>query len=202
VSSLNKCIKAASGNVITCRGRLAYANGLFEKQLPQGETDPKKAKFQTSIVFPKGSDLTELNNLVEACATEAFGKDYKAKHKVRKPFLRVEDNPKVGVTADEYEVLIRTNSPTRPQVIRADKSAVNEDQKEEAYSGRWARISVRCYAYDHKTGGKGVSFGLQNVQLLDHAEPLGSVRPPADEEFEAAAIEGGEAAQSTDSLFT
>ena len=196
----SKCIKSPSGNVITAAGRLAYPH-LFEPVLPQGETDDKKKRFQTSLVFPKGADLALLVEAVEDVAVAAFGPDYKKKYKVRKPFLKTDEHPKIGVDAEEFPVLIRTNSSTQPQVIRGDKTLVMERDQTDAYAGRWARLSLRCYTYDHKTGGKGVSLGLQNVQLLDHDEPLAAMRAPAEDEFEAIETSGGEGAKAADSLF-
>lgn len=194
----NACIKAPSGNVVTPGGRLCYPS-LFEAKLPKGETDKEKAKFQTSMVFPKSADLSLLNALVEEVAVAQWGPEYKRKHKIRKPFLKTEEHPKIGVDAEAFPILIRTNSPTRPQIIRGDKSPVTEKESEDVYAGRWARLSVRAYTYDHPTGGKGVSFGLQNVQLLDHDEPLAQARPAAEDEFEA--VDAGGSAMAADTLF-
>lgn len=193
-------LKSPAGNVITPAGRLCYPS-LFKATLPQGETDQSKARYQTSMVFPKVADLKLLSALVEEAAEGAWPKYKEKKIKVKKPFLKTEDSPRIGVDAEEFPVLIRCNTPSKPQVIRADKSAVNEDKAEEVYAGRWARASLRAYTYDHPTGGKGVSFGLQNVQLLQHDESLGAMRPAAEDEFEAAEIEGGDGAKSADSLF-
>lgn len=204
MSATSKCVKSPSGNIITAAGRLCYPN-LFEAVLPQGETDEKKKRFQTSMVFPKGADLDLLNAAVEEVAVAKWGPDYKTKYKIRKPFLKTEEHPKIGVDAEEFPVLIRTNSPTRPQIIRGDRSPVTEKEAEDVYAGRWARLSLRCYPYprddSNKSIGKGVSFGLQNVQLLDHDEPLAQMRPAADSEFEAVETGGGENAKSADSLF-
>lgn len=195
------CSKSATGNIVTPQGLLCYPN-LFEAVLPKGETDPKKKRFQTSMVFPKNADLSLLKDAVEEAASGAFGPDYKKKHKVRKPFLRTEEHPKIGVDPEEYPVLIRSNSPSRPQIIRGDKSPVVESESEDVYGGRHARLSLRCYTYDHPTGGKGVSFGLQNVQLLDHDEPLSLMaRPAAESEFEPIETSGGETGKPADSYF-
>lgn len=199
MSKPTACQIAPSGNVITPAGRLCYPN-LFQAKLPKGETDQEKAKFQTSMVFPKNVDLSLLNTLVEETAVAQWGPDYKKKYKVRKPFLKTEEHPKIGVDAEVFPILIRSNSPTRPQIIRANKSPVTEKEAEDVYAGRWARLSLRAYSYDHPTGGKGVSLGLQNVQLLDHDEPLAQMRPPAEDEFEAIEI-SGEGSLAADSLF-
>lgn len=199
MSTLLKCRKAVSGNIITCEGRLAYVS-LFKPTLPKGETDQEKARYQTSIAFPKNSELALLNEAVEQCAVEKFGPDYKKKFKVKKPFLKTEDYPKLGLDSAEFPVFIRTNSPSKPQVVTATMRAVGDDQQDQVYSGRWACVSVRPYAYDHPTGGKGVSLGLQNVQLLRDDEPLAAGRVAAEQEFEP--VEGaGEEGGGTDALF-
>ncbi len=54
---------------------------------------------------------------------------------------------------------------------------------QEIYAGRWAVITVRPFTWSHPTGGNGVSFGLSNVLLLDHDDPIGSVRANAEAEF-------------------
>lgn len=198
---MNNCSIASSGNVITARARMSYPS-LYKKSLPAGETDPEKARYKLSLVFPKEADLRVLAEAVEKCAVDRWGADYKTKYaKVKKPFLFVRDHPNMGFDPDEYEMFIRTASDDRPNVIRADRTNVDEDKAEEAYAGRWARATIRPFAYDHKTGGKGISLGLQNVQLLDHADPVGRVRAAAEDEFESVGGEAGKPA-SIDDLYT
>lgn len=197
---LNKCEATKSGNVITAEGRMCYVS-FFEPSLPAGETDKEKAKYQGTLAFPKGTDLSVLAAAVEACAVEKFGADYKKKERVKKPFLKVEDHPKMGLDPAEFEVFIRCSSKDRPQIVDAKMASIGEDRMRDVYSGRWGRYSVRPYAYDHKTGGKGVSLGLQNVQVLRDDEPLGGSRPRAEDDFEPAEIGGSTAGGSTDNLF-
>lgn len=203
MSNLNSCIKTKSGNIILPRGRLSYP-ALFKATLPKGEKNEDKARYQTSIVFPKGVDLTLIATEVESACIAEFGKDYKTKYKVKKPFLKSEEQPKMSDIKDDFPIFVRTNSPNRPQVVRANMTPVDAgDESDEVYPGRWARVSVRVYAYDHPTGGKGVSLGLQNVQLLEHDERFGGARPQAQDEFETIAdIDTGAAGGgSTDALF-
>lgn len=197
---LNKCELTKSGNILTAEGRGAYV-AFFKPTLPQGETDKAKERFQGSLVFPKGTDLSVLNDAVEKCAVDKWGADYKKKHKVKKPFLKVEDNPKIGLDPAEFEVFIRTNSKDKPQIVDAKMVSVGEDKAEQVYSGRWMRFSVRPYTYDHPTGGKGVSLGLQNVQLLRDDESLGGMRSKAEDDFEGVDGVVGDTAAGTDGLF-
>lgn len=190
--SLNVCKKLDSGNIITCEGRMMHPH-FYKATLPQNEKDQLKARFQGSLVFPastvNGGGLQLLIDAVEAAAVDKWGSDYKTKYKVKKPFLKSEDQPKMVDIAAEFPVFIRCNSKERPQVITA--AGKNVDDESLVYPGRWARYSVRAYAYDHPQGGKGVSLGLQNVQLLRDDERFAGGRASADSEFETVAEAGG-----------
>lgn len=198
-ADVNKCHLTKFGNVISAQGRMMYPE-FFEPSLPKGETDASKAKYQGTLIFPKTADLALLAEQVEAVAIEKWGPAYKTKFKVKKPFGKAEDQPKMADTAEGYPVFVRANSKDRPQVVDAAGKPIGEDRKDEIYPGRWARFSLRPYAYDHPTGGKGVSLGLQNVQILDHDERLAGARPQASDEFEPVAAAEG-VAVTTDNLF-
>jgi hypothetical protein len=70
----------------------------------------------------------------------------------------------------------------KPGVI--DSSARDLIDPDAVGSGDYIRVSVNAYAYD-AAGNRGVSFGLNNVQLLSKGEPLGSSRKTASEDFGA-----------------
>lgn len=177
----NICYLLDDGNVRLPKGRLSYAS-LFKKTLPKGETDQEKARFQTAIVFTEKADLKILEDAVIRAAEDKWGVGAFKKHKIKKPVMKTEDQPKM---ADLFEGgftrMIRTATQTKPDVVRPDGRTPAEE--DEAYSGRWAIITVNCWCYDHPTGGKGVSVGLQNVQLLDHDDRLGGSRPKAEGQF-------------------
>lgn len=201
--NFNECLKTASGNIITPKGRMMYP-ALFKPTLPMDEKDESKARYQVSLLFPKTADLSLLAKAIDALCVEKWGADYKTKLRVRKPFLKSEDYPKMGAEIIEnFPMFIRTNSKDRPGVVRADTTNVGEADANEVYGGRWACISVRPYAYDHKTGGKGISLGLQNVQVLDHDDVLGGSRPRPEDEFTPVGAAGnGGAPATSDDLYT
>ena len=192
----NEFVVMSSGNIRSAEGRLAYVN-LFTPTVMKGEADTSKAKYQCSIVFPKGTDVTAIAQAIEAVAVEKFGTNYAKKHKVRKPFLNTEDYPKIGLDPAEFPFFVRVSSKDRPQIVDARMNNVGPDKAEQVYSGRWAFVSLRPFAWEHSTGGKGISLGLQNVQVLRDDEPLGGGRTSADREFEP--VEG--ASGGTDELF-
>lgn len=49
-------------------------------------------------------------------------------------------------------------------------------------SGDYIRASLNAYAYD-QAGNRGVSFGLNNIQLVKKGQPLGAARQSAADEF-------------------
>jgi hypothetical protein len=200
-TDFTKCqVSPKSGAVITAKGRLAYADGIYKKKLPMGETDQAKAKFSTSLLFPKGADLGLLKELVDKTCKDKWGADYKKKYgKIKIPFHPTEDHPKIGVDPEEFPVFIRTAATRKPEVVHANGKDCEDE--EQIYSGRWALISVEAWTYDHKTGGKGVSLNLNNVLLLDHDDPIGSKRTTADADFAGIVTDDGEKPSSTDGLF-
>lgn len=195
MSKLNSCEITSRGkrvNVRTARGKLSYP-AIFQPSVQQNEDGSERRKYGTSLLFPKGTDLSALEEAVDLVAKERFGPDVAKKYpKLRKPFLKTSDFPNIGADAEQYPVLIRTSANTeygRPGVVDAQNRAVNEDRADQVYAGRFARLTISVFAYD-RAGNKGVSFGLSNVQLLDDDEPLSAMRRAAESEFEAVPISG------------
>lgn len=193
MSKLDTCHVKDTGSILTAQGRLAYP-WLFKTQPAQNGGEPK---YGCSLIFPKAADLKKLADAVEDEAVKKFGKDYKTKiGRLAKPFKKTEDYPKMGFDPEEYPVFIRASSGSRPQVVDGKLTEVTEP--EQAYAGRWARITVRVFAYD-KAGNRGVSLGLQNVQILRDDERVGGGRARAEDEIDAVEDIGGSG--STDNLY-
>lgn len=203
-------IKDKAGNetedIMTPKAKLLYPN-LFEAVLMKGEKDPERARFNTTLLLHKSADLKAIQEAVVAVAQEKLGSKFK-ETKWKKPFLKVteDDQPKIwnrltkaGIDPADFPVMVRLASKAAPSV-RAPNGAKVEDE-DQVYEGRWARASVRPFFFDHPTGGKGVSLGLGNVQLLDNDDPIprGGGGQGGDE-FEAVSDEGGKSA-SADNLF-
>lgn len=68
----------------------------------------------------------------------------------------------------------------KPSVIDADGQELIDPDA--VVSGDFIRCSLNAYAYD-QAGNRGVSFGLNNVQLVKKGQPLGAARQTAAEEF-------------------
>ena len=175
-----------SGNILTPPGRMLYPS-LFTKVLPRGEKDEDKAKYQCTLLFPAGADLEALKSAVDECMEENFSIAQR-KGKIKTPFLLTADQQRLADMAEEYPVMIRCSSTYKPDVRGPSVDVISEEEApKEIYMGRWARITVRVYPWTHETGGRGVSLGLQNVQMLDHDDPIAGGQISADHEFEPVA---------------
>jgi Protein of unknown function (DUF2815) len=178
-----------TGVIVSPRGKMLYP-ALWEASAAKGETDPTKARYGLTILLHKDADLKPMADRVAALIGE-------------KPFLKVteEDQPKVwhrlvsaGLDPLDYPVMMRCFSKVKPTTLGPNAQPVADDTQ--AYDGRWCRVSINFYYYDHATGGKGISAGLNNVQLLDNDEviPRGAGGGNANDEFEA--VDSGGSADS------
>lgn len=83
------------------------------------------------------------------------------------------------------------SSKMRPGIIGINRELITN--ADEFYPGCYARATITAYAYDNV--GKGVAFGLQNLQKLKDGDRLDS-RTDANDDFaddvDDAWIEGGE----------
>jgi len=195
---LNKGYVTKSGLVVTPKGRMLYP-GVFHTSLPKGETDHSKATYQLTLLFPKTADMAVLSKMVNDAIEAKWGKG-PYKFKIKEPFLKTEDQPRFAEHAEEFPVMLRAANKQKPAVVFASMKPC--DSEEEVYGGRWAAMSLNAYAWDHPTGGRGVSFGLNHVQLLDHDEPMGGGRVRVEDAFEAVDGAADEpAGASSDALF-
>jgi len=189
------CSETKAGTLLLPAGRLSYPNLLVARAMEGEPAD--KAKFSTSLMLPPDADLTLALAWVEKIAKEKWGANI---GKVRRPFLKHAEKTEDAELAAAFPVLIRMSSANKPNVVFGNGEPCTI--ADEIYPGRWARVSVRAYAWEHKANGRGVSFGLSNVQLLDHDDRIGGGRAKVEDEFEfindgAGAAGGG----NPDSLF-
>lgn len=183
-----------SGNIVTPKGRILYPT-LFKPRAMKGEPD-EKAAYGATLLLPKTADLTILRKAFQDARDEAFSAKVRQTVKIKEPILKTEDQPRFAEHADEYPWMIRFRRGRdlgAPDVVtpKGDRKYTEDEEADEVYGGRWARITCRPYTYD-RTDSKGVSFGLQNVQMLDHAEPLAGGKARGTDEFDAVSVDADE----------
>lgn len=153
--------------IVTPVGRLSFPR-VFEP----GRADPDSdLKYSCTLLFDDDVDLTKLKKAAQAAAMEKFGDKAAALLKagaIRLPFRRQEEKPNLSGYGEG--VFIGFNNSRKPAVLDPKRQPVTDE--EEVYPGRYARCVVDCYAWDHKSGGKGVSFSLTALQLGPHGERI------------------------------
>jgi len=76
------------------------------------------------------------------------------------------------------------NADRKPGVVDAMRNHITEPSK--VYGGLIARAQINAFAYEHKTGGPGVSFGLNHLQIIkDDGTRFGGAAGPVEEAFGA-----------------
>jgi len=69
----------------------------------------------------------------------------------------------------------------KPQIVQPDARTYIQDDEAAFYAGCWAKAILNPFAYEGD--GKGVTFGLGNLQKVRDDDPF-SGRPPAADQFE------------------
>jgi hypothetical protein len=163
--------------VVTGKVRLSYAH-VWE---PVSIND-SKPKYSVSLVIPKSGKETikAINAAVDAAIEEGIAKFGGKKPNKAALKLPLRD----GDTERDDEVykncfFVNANSTTAPQIV--DRSVQPILDREEVYSGCYARVSINFYAYN-TNGNKGIACGLGNIQKIADGEPLGG-RTTAKDDF-------------------
>lgn len=155
--------------VITGVVRLSYANVWEPKSINGGDE-----KYSVSLVIPKSDKKTvnAINRAVDAAIEEGIGKfgGKKPNKATLKLPLRDGDTerPEDEVYRDCY--FVNANSTTAPQIV--DKNVQPILERDEVYSGCYARVSITFYAFNSK-GNKGIACGLGNIQKVKDGGRLG-----------------------------
>lgn len=144
-------------------------------------------KYSAAFVFDPGADLSALKKAAVFAATEKWGDAVAEMIRIddlRFPFRK--DAVRKGYT--EGSVFLNARSNRKPGVVsrfadpETGRPQVITDESK-IYPGARVKASLTAFAYDQK-GNKGVSFALNNIQLIGDGERLDS-RVAAEVEFEA-----------------
>ena len=174
--------KIMNGNrVVTNEVRLSYANVWAPKSINGSDE-----KYSVSIIIPKSD--TETIGLINKAIDQAIN-DGIAKFGGKKPNKAAIKLPlRDGDTERDDEAykgdyFINANSTTPPQIV--DKYVKPILDRNEVYSGCYARVSLNLYAFN-SNGNKGVACGLGNIQKIRDGESLGG-RSSATDDFSTVA---------------
>ena len=168
--------KKATTKVVTGIVRLSYAN-VWEPASINGS----KPKYSVSLIIPKGDTKTiaDINAAIDAAIQEGaakFGGKIPNKAALKLP-LRDGDIERDD-EAYKGSYFVNANSTTAPEVV--DRSLQRILDRNEVYSGCYARVSINFYAFN-SNGIRGIACGLGNIQKVRDGEPLGGKTSAADD---------------------
>jgi len=143
--------------------------------------DDGKKRYELGQLHPPGTDLTPYKAALKAAMIAKFGDDKSKWPKLKRgpndvfiDFATYNKEAKKPLAGDWTGwTLIRANASEQypPTVVGPTKGPNGKfpiiADKREVYGGRWARATIEAFAYD-RNDGKGVTFGLLNVQVLKH----------------------------------
>jgi len=161
--------------VKTTKFRASYANVFTARAVNEGD-DPK---FSITMLFDKGDPgLKDLKAAAKAAIKEKWGDN--PPKRLRSPFRDGDDEDEDRGEAYQGKIFIYASGKSKPGVIDRSKNPI--ESADEFYSGCFARATVNAFAYDTK-GNKGVSFGLNNIQMLAKGDHLDN-RVAAEDDFD------------------
>ena len=182
----------ANTKVVTGRVRLSYPN-LFKARAAEEGQDPK---FSVEVLIPKTDTKTVAKIRAAQNAAAEAGKGKKLGDVIPTwgspsfPHKKFTDTLRDGDDADEADgrpereghwfVNVRSDAKFKPGVVDKDRQQVLDES--EVYGGVYARVSMSAYAFSVQ-GNKGVSFGLNSVQVLGYGDNFGGAREDAEEVF-------------------
>lgn len=158
--------------LITPEGRVSFPH-VFERS-------EYSDKYEMTLVFPEGTDLSELKEAAAAAAREKWGDKLPAN--IRTPFRKASEKEIYDEHFEPDDIFISfRSSNSRPGVVDSSLKPILD--KADFYPGCWARVSANAYAYSHK-GNKGVAFGLNNVLKVRDDDSFGGSNSKPEVDFE------------------
>ncbi len=156
--------------------RLSYFHGWDPVSINNGPE-----KYSVSVLIPKDDveTIDAINKAIDAAIEEGvakFGGKKPNKAAIKIP-LRDGDVERDD-EAYKGHYFVNANSITAPQIV--DKAVKPILDRDEVYSGCYARVSLSFYAFN-SNGNKGVACSLGNIQKIRDGEPLGGRTSAADD---------------------
>jgi hypothetical protein len=172
--------ETATGNIRTCPVRLSYPH-LFVPHVSKKFAGTNKPRYEVDILFPRGANISLLEEACAHTAIEAFGPKWKSL-KVVLPFKDQGEFSSAGYEKGAW--MIKPSAPNSTPVPVVLSDAKTPAKPADIYSGVWALVSLRPYSNDW--GTKRISLNIESVMKLCDGERLGGRVVKPENEFEPA----------------
>jgi len=199
-----------ANQVKTTEFRMSFPS-LIKPRQRKNDNGAVSERYELTMLFPPGTNLTPLKAALRAAMVAKYGDDTKKwprlKHgpaEVIRDFEAYNNNSDKPIAGDwKGWTIVRANATKyAPQVFAAQKDSsgrfpVVTDERE-VYGGRWAKALLNAFTYARQDG-KGVTFGLEMVQLLKRDKKFGGAVSAPEEVFDNASDEWAGNADAFDS---
>jgi len=176
--------------IMTPYGLLSFPN-LFTPRAPAEGTEPR---YSINLVFDekaqKAPEYIAMQKAVIACAKEEFGDDVNLKG-LRLPFRDAGEKEYAGY--NDGDMFVSAWTKQKPGLVNAQRSEILDPS--DVWAGQLARATIKPFAYN-VSGNKGVSFALNNVQIVKKDMPRLDGRKAAEDDFDE--VDDGSASDNED----
>ena len=165
-------------------GVLSFPN-IFTPRAPAEGAEPR---YSLNLVFDdkaqNSPEYAAMQKEVIACAKEKFGDDVDM-NSLRLPFRNAGEKDYSGY--DDGHMFVSAWSKKRPGLIDARRAEILDPN--DIWPGQIARATIKPFAYN-VSGNKGVSFALNNVQIVKRDMPRLDGRKAPEDDFAEVDEEG------------
>ena len=168
--------------------RFSYFKAITGKMEYNKKKKVEERIWSTMTFIPKTDKATiqRFKDLIDAVAEEKWGNNVPKTLKIS--FRDGDKEGKGGVPegtepgSEPYggHFFVSARSDRQPGVVDRDRQPILDAS--EVQSGDYGCVSFNCYAWENEHG-KGVAFGLGNIQFIKKGEPLGGTQVAPDSEF-------------------
>lgn len=151
-------------DVITLPVRLSFPSLFVARTVKGADGSESAPKFQATLLLPPDTDLKPYAEAIKAAMLKKWSQPIVLPSK-NNP-LKLADEIEVYATQFKGWRVIRAhaNENSKPQVIDQRMLPVTDPNR--IYSGMWVRAYLNAYGWQHPMSGKGVSFGLNAIQVV------------------------------------
>lgn len=159
--------------------RLSYPQLFVAKAIEEGK-EPKFGATFLLDVRKHAALIKRIEDTTDRVMLDFFKKKVPLKFN---PLRDGNDKPETdGYGDDVMYVPAMCNS--RPVVVDRDLTPLAMSDAK-PYAGCYVNATIRLYAWEHKTGGRGVSASLRAVQFVKDGESFGAGPVNAEDEFDS-----------------
>jgi hypothetical protein len=159
--------------------RLSYPH-LFKAHQMKGSL--REPSFQANFILDNvkhAALIKKVETVIERVALDFFKKKVPLKHKALHDGNDRPDDEGYG----DGVMYVVSNSARRPAVVDSDRVTPLSEESGKIYAGCYVNASVRFFAWEHPTGGRGVSADLRAVSFLRDGESFGAGPVNPEDEF-------------------